>query len=387
MPIGGTIEIAVARRWFDAASGPADSAIAPGEFVCLRVRDNGSGMTREVQSHLFEPFFTTKEAGKGTGLGLAFVYGIVRQHRGFITVDTAPAMGTTFTVCLPLAAGDATGRRDRAGAAIACRGTPGSDNSAGRGRPAVREVTTRTLQGRDITCWKRRRPASRPQSSTRTEQHRSADGGRHHAGDARPASHSGSCRSAHSFGCCSSPATATRSPSSPHPARSPSSESPSRRPADRDPRRAARPPRPGRRLISRPRLVARETPITKSRLALARRLQGTRWYETSCSACSSRLRQKGRGALSSSRLPCRRLSADLDRRDSRPVAGQNLIESSFILPRFSTNSTVAGLRGTGGGAAAFAGCAGGALKTSTSYSTFCFGRYPISSVSACMDGR
>jgi two-component system cell cycle sensor histidine kinase/response regulator CckA len=137
----------VARRWFDAASGPADSAIAPGEFVCLRVRDNGSGMTREVQSHLFEPFFTTKEAGKGTGLGLAFVYGIVRQHRGFITVDTAPAMGTTFTVCLPLAAGEATAGALEPAPPSLVEGRQGATILLVEDDPAVREVTTRTLRG------------------------------------------------------------------------------------------------------------------------------------------------------------------------------------------------------------------------------------------------
>jgi CheY-like chemotaxis protein len=103
-------------------------------------------MTPEVQSHLFEPFFTTKEVGKGTGLGLAFVYGIVRQHRGFITVDTAPAMGTTFTVGLPLAEGEA--EEDTV--------EPSSPSPVGEHQSAtillveddraVREVTARTLR-------------------------------------------------------------------------------------------------------------------------------------------------------------------------------------------------------------------------------------------------
>ena len=146
MPIGGTIDIAVARRSFDAASGPADAAIAPGEFICLRVRDNGSGMTAEVQSHLFEPFFTTKEIGKGTGLGLAFVYGIVRQHRGFITVDTAPAVGTTFTVCLPLAAGEATAGAIEPAPPSPVEGRRGVTVLLVEDDRAVREVTARTLR-------------------------------------------------------------------------------------------------------------------------------------------------------------------------------------------------------------------------------------------------
>jgi PAS domain S-box-containing protein len=101
LPAGGTIHIDVARIPIDATNRPADQAVAPGEYVRLRVRDNGIGMTPEVQSHLFEPFFTTKEVGEGTGLGLAFVHGIVRHEGGFVTVETAPAKGTTMSVYLP----------------------------------------------------------------------------------------------------------------------------------------------------------------------------------------------------------------------------------------------------------------------------------------------
>jgi two-component system cell cycle sensor histidine kinase/response regulator CckA len=105
LPSGGTIHIDVAREAVDATNRPLDPAVTPGEYVRLRVRDNGIGMTPDVQSHLFEPFFTTKEVGEGTGLGLAFVHGIARHGGGFVAVETAPAKGTTVSVYLPPAAG------------------------------------------------------------------------------------------------------------------------------------------------------------------------------------------------------------------------------------------------------------------------------------------
>jgi PAS domain S-box-containing protein len=72
------------------------------DYACIRVRDTGSGMSKQVKSHIFEPFFTTKERSKGTGLGLSVVYGVVNNHRGFVQVESEPNAGTTFIVYLPV---------------------------------------------------------------------------------------------------------------------------------------------------------------------------------------------------------------------------------------------------------------------------------------------
>ena len=97
----GDIEIAVDEVELDAAGAREAGARAPGRHVHVSVRDNGVGMDAETQSRIFEPFFTTKPAGKGTGLGLAVVHGIVRGHGGGIVCRSSPGAGSTFHVYLP----------------------------------------------------------------------------------------------------------------------------------------------------------------------------------------------------------------------------------------------------------------------------------------------
>ena len=97
----GKITIETGRRVFDEAYCASHLGFKPGDYVRLAISDNGSGMDKETLAHIFEPFFTTKELGKGTGLGLATVYGVVRQNNGFVNVYSEPGQGTTFTVYLP----------------------------------------------------------------------------------------------------------------------------------------------------------------------------------------------------------------------------------------------------------------------------------------------
>jgi two-component system cell cycle sensor histidine kinase/response regulator CckA len=104
MPAGGSIRLEVARVLLAEVEVPSDHATHAREFVRLRVIDDGVGISPEVRAHLFEPFFTTKEVGKGTGLGLASVYGIVRQSNGFIGVESEPGLGATFTMHFPAVA-------------------------------------------------------------------------------------------------------------------------------------------------------------------------------------------------------------------------------------------------------------------------------------------
>jgi PAS domain S-box-containing protein len=143
MPGGGALTIETRNVESEDPGAMPDADRRPGRWVRLTVRDTGVGMTPDTKAHLFEPFFTTKEHGKGTGLGLATVHGIVAQSGGHVHVDSEPGRGTTFQICLP-----------PSDAPRAVSGTaPPPASTIGReaillveGDPLVRAVTLRALE-------------------------------------------------------------------------------------------------------------------------------------------------------------------------------------------------------------------------------------------------
>ena len=116
MPDGGVLRLETTLVHLSEEQRQACGALRPGEHVCLAVEDTGVGMDAPTRARMFEPFFTTKAPGKGTGLGLATVYGLVKQHGGGIEVDSEPGKGTRFRVYFPLAAEAAAPARQHAAA-------------------------------------------------------------------------------------------------------------------------------------------------------------------------------------------------------------------------------------------------------------------------------
>ena len=109
MPSGGTLKIETSETIVEAGKKSIFEKMPDGHYVSLSVSDNGEGMDREIMSHVFEPFFTTKPKGKGTGLGLSTVYGIVKQHGGFIKVTSEPGQGSCFRIYFPMKTGEVCG--------------------------------------------------------------------------------------------------------------------------------------------------------------------------------------------------------------------------------------------------------------------------------------
>jgi two-component system, cell cycle sensor histidine kinase and response regulator CckA len=144
MPNGGKLTISTAGVTLDEAFVRAHVGARRGPFVRLQITDTGSGMSAEVKSHLFEPFYTTKGVGKGTGLGLAAVYGIVQQHRGYVWVDSELGRGTSVDIYLPLSTdlGEKLPRRDDVGYLPRGAETVLSVED----EPLVRGLTVRILQ-------------------------------------------------------------------------------------------------------------------------------------------------------------------------------------------------------------------------------------------------
>jgi CheY-like chemotaxis protein len=144
MPVGGhlTIETTLTELTEAYARLHPGIEIRPGQYACLAVSDTGHGMSRETTARVFEPFYTTKPVGKGTGLGLATVYGIIKQSGGYVWAYSELGKGTTFKVYLPLAA-----------EAVAPRVTPAPPPRASgevvllvEDEPAVRQMASRALQ-------------------------------------------------------------------------------------------------------------------------------------------------------------------------------------------------------------------------------------------------
>jgi signal transduction histidine kinase/ActR/RegA family two-component response regulator len=143
MPQGGQLTIRTESVTLSEDYCSAHRDVEPGRYLMLTVADDGCGMPAEVRDHIFEPFFTTKGVGKGTGLGLAMVYGILQQHHGAIRVYSEPGMGTTFRIYLPAigrqAPDEAEPMRQRA------RGGTETILIA-EDEPMVRQLTVRILQ-------------------------------------------------------------------------------------------------------------------------------------------------------------------------------------------------------------------------------------------------
>jgi signal transduction histidine kinase/CheY-like chemotaxis protein len=160
MPKGGVVRIKTAGVKIDETYAQKRSESRPGRFVCLTVTDTGCGMDAKTLERIFEPFFSTKEVGKGTGLGLATVYGIVKQHEGWIEVESQPGTGTTFRVFFPAASGTVEPALPAVNAPVAAPVVSGSSNGSNKesilvveDEPVVRELVCEILRQHQYTVF------------------------------------------------------------------------------------------------------------------------------------------------------------------------------------------------------------------------------------------
>jgi len=157
MPQGGQLTIETRNAELDDSYVREHVPVRPGSYVMLALSDTGTGMSAETMSHMFEPFFTTKEAGKGTGLGLATVYGIVKQSGGYVWCYSEPGRGTTFKVYLPRVDAPV----DRLPVRAAARSTRGSETIlVVEDEPALREIIHRVLEKQGYTVVEASTPAA-----------------------------------------------------------------------------------------------------------------------------------------------------------------------------------------------------------------------------------
>lgn len=144
MPDGGHLIFSTENFRLEEAPDDEPADLPPGDYLILRVTDSGRGIDPEIQDRVFEPFFTTKEQGKGTGMGLATVYGIVKNHGGHATIETSSSQGTTIRVILPMA-------REQSPGAPPSKGEPDSFTGTGRvllidDEKVVRDLATSLLK-------------------------------------------------------------------------------------------------------------------------------------------------------------------------------------------------------------------------------------------------
>jgi PAS domain S-box-containing protein len=153
----GKLTIETGRKSFDEEYCKEHSGFIPGDFVLLAVSDNGCGMDNDTQKNLFEPFFTTKDVGKGTGLGLATIYGIVKQNNGFINVYSEPGQGSTFKIYLPRLVVD----EDTDKAVPEKKSTPGGTETIllVEDEPSILRMTRMMLESKGYTLLSAATPA------------------------------------------------------------------------------------------------------------------------------------------------------------------------------------------------------------------------------------